>query len=96
MMSDKKNGIEAEVERILESMTGELEEGELHADIVEFARSAIRAILDSDRCMKTGNKSAGKRARKKLVEIKKDVTPVRKKLLEITSAKSDGDDSKDE
>lgn len=92
-MSDKKNGIEADVERILETM---LEE-DLHAGIVEFARLSVRAILDSDRCLKSGNKSAGKRARKKLVEIKKDVTPIRKKLLEITSAKSEGEDeSKDE
>ena len=92
-MSDKKNGIEADVERILESM---LEEDELHPSIIEFARSSVRAVLDSDRCMKSGNKSAGKRARKKLVEIKKDITPLRKTLLEITSAKSDGDESQDE
>ena len=89
-MSDKKNGIEAEVDRVIENILGD--DDELHAEVVEFAKSAIRSILDTDRCFKDKNKSAGKRARKQLIEIKKSITPLRGKILEITSTKGEGEE----
>ena len=54
--------------------------------VLDLAKSMAE---DADKCLAEANKSAGKRARKALNEIKKACTPLRKRLLEVTSAKSD-------
>ena len=56
--------------------------------IQELLDCFLKAAKDADICLKDGNKSAGRRARGMLGDIKKRTTPLRKAILERMKGKS--------
>ena len=66
------------------TMVSEGDEGrEFDSDVQSIVELVAEMSVDADRCLTESNKSAGKRARKALNEIKKKITPLRKRILEV-------------
>ena len=57
------------------------------APIQALVDNVILAAKDADICLKEGNKSAGRRARKLLGDVKKGITPLRITILEKMKTK---------
>lgn len=55
--------------------------------VQKLVDDVLLAAKDADICLKEGNKSAGRRARKVLGEIKKGITPLRIQILEKMKTK---------
>ena len=56
--------------------------------IQEMVDSVLAAARDADICLKEGNKSAGRRARGMLGDVKKKTTPLRKIILDRMKGKT--------
>ena len=51
--------------------------------VQEIVDAFLGAAKEADGCIKTGNKSQGRRARKMLSEVKKAITPLRETILTV-------------
>ena len=51
--------------------------------VQDFVDAVLDAAREAEVCLKTGNKAAGRRARKSLSEVKKAITPLRDTILAV-------------
>lgn len=59
-----------------------------HPDVQEIVNLVNEMAIDADRCLKEGNKSAGKRARSSLNTLRKRCPEMRKTILQAMHGES--------
>jgi len=59
-------------------------------EVQQVVDTLLAAAAEADNCLKSGNKAAGRRARKGLGEVKKMLTPLRATILASMKGESAG------